>query len=62
LETEGSRPGRRERARCYTEVSAASARLREIAVAAGMRTLRKSGIEAIRDGRTTIEEVLRETL
>jgi type IV pilus assembly protein PilB len=36
--------------------------LRRIAEQNGMRTLRKCGIEAIREGRTTIEEVLRETL
>ncbi|TAJ16786.1 MAG: type II/IV secretion system protein [Planctomycetota bacterium] len=51
-----------ERTRAAVLAGESAARLREIAVASGMRTLRKSGIEAIRDGRTTIEEVLRETL
>jgi type IV pilus assembly protein PilB len=51
-----------ERTRAAVLAGESAARLREIAIAAGMRTLRKSGIEAIRDGRTTIEEVLRETL
>jgi len=36
--------------------------LREVAVRRGMRTLRESGLLAIYDGRTTIEEVVRETL
>ncbi len=35
--------------------------LRRIAIDGGMRTLRQSGLEAIVAGRTTIEEVLRET-
>ncbi len=38
-----------------------SADLREIALGAGMRTLRSSGIQAVLSGLTTIEEVLRET-
>jgi type IV pilus assembly protein PilB len=36
--------------------------LREKAVAAGMMTLRQSGLRAVSEGRTTIDEVLRETL
>ncbi|MDP6424651.1 MAG: ATPase, T2SS/T4P/T4SS family [Planctomycetota bacterium] len=39
-----------------------TARLREQAKADGMRTLRESGLLAIYDGVTTVEEVLRETL
>ncbi len=35
--------------------------LREIALRGGMQTLRESGIQAVLEGRTTIEEVLRET-
>lgn len=38
-----------------------SADLRDIALRAGMRTLRDSGIQAVLSGLTTIEEVLRET-
>jgi len=38
-----------------------SADLRDIALRSGMRTLRTSGIDAVLSGRTTIEEVLRET-
>ena len=36
--------------------------LREKAVAAGMTTLRQSGLRAAAEGRTTIDEVLRETM
>jgi len=36
--------------------------LREVAIRRGMRTLRESGLLAIYDGLTTIEEVVRETL
>ncbi len=36
--------------------------LRETSIAEGMRTLRQSGLQAIFDGITTIEEVVRETL
>jgi type II secretory ATPase GspE/PulE/Tfp pilus assembly ATPase PilB-like protein len=35
--------------------------LRRIAIEGGMRSLRQSGLEAAAAGRTTIEEVLRET-
>ena len=35
--------------------------LRAMALRAGMRTLRTSGIQAVLAGKTTIEEVLRET-
>jgi type IV pilus assembly protein PilB len=35
--------------------------IRTAAIASGMRTLRESGLVALTDGRTTIEEVLRET-
>jgi type IV pilus assembly protein PilB len=35
--------------------------LRALSIRAGMKTLRQSGIRAILDGRTTVEEVLRET-
>ncbi|MBI4566944.1 MAG: hypothetical protein HY719_00950 [Planctomycetes bacterium] len=37
-------------------------RLRAQAKQEGMRTLRQSGIQAILDGLTTMEEVIRETL
>ena len=36
--------------------------VREAAVAGGMETLREVGLRAAAEGRTTIEEVLRETL
>ncbi len=35
--------------------------IRDLARAAGMRSLRESGLRAVTEGRTTIEEVLRET-
>jgi type IV pilus assembly protein PilB len=35
--------------------------VREAAIASGMRTLRESGLVAVADGRTTIEEILHET-
>ena len=35
--------------------------VREAAIASGMRTLRESGLDAVADGRTTIEEILHET-
>jgi type IV pilus assembly protein PilB len=37
-------------------------RIRELAVAGGMTSLRESGLRLVLEGRTTIEEVLRETL
>jgi type IV pilus assembly protein PilB len=40
---------------------ASTQEIRAAAVAGGMRTLRESGLRALVDGRTTIEEVLRET-
>jgi type IV pilus assembly protein PilB len=39
-----------------------TADLRREAAAAGMQSLRESGLRAITEGRTTVEEVLRETL
>ncbi len=39
-----------------------TADLRREAIAAGMRTLRDSGMRALTEGRTTVEEVLRETM
>lgn len=44
------------------ETNASIEDVRKAAVAAGMCTLRESGLKAAADGRTTIEEVLRETL
>jgi type IV pilus assembly protein PilB len=41
---------------------ASTADIREAAIRGGMRTLRESGLAALASGRTTIEEVLRETL
>jgi type IV pilus assembly protein PilB len=40
---------------------ASTQEIRAAAIAAGMRSLRESGLAALTDGRTTIEEVLRET-
>jgi type IV pilus assembly protein PilB len=42
--------------------NASTGELRGAAVQNGMRTLRESGLAAVTEGRTTIEEVLRETL
>ena len=42
--------------------NASTATVREHARSAGMRTLRESGLRAVRDGQTTVEEVLRETM
>jgi type IV pilus assembly protein PilB len=42
--------------------NAPTAKIREAACAAGMRTLRESGIRAVLEGVTTIEEILRETM
>ncbi|MEW6072283.1 MAG: GspE/PulE family protein [Planctomycetota bacterium] len=39
-----------------------TARIRDLARVAGMRTLRESGLRAVREGLTTIEEVRRETM
>jgi type IV pilus assembly protein PilB len=41
---------------------ASSHELRQRAIANGMITLRGSGLQKIRDGMTTIEEVVRETV
>ena len=38
-----------------------TAELRATAIRNGMKTLRESGLTAVAEGRTTIEEVLRET-
>ena len=43
-------------------VGAAAARRRGVALEEGMLTLRLSGIEKIKAGITTVEEVLRETV
>ena len=40
---------------------ASTQEIREAAIRRGMRSLRESGLVALSDGRTTIEEVLRET-
>ncbi|MCZ6598740.1 MAG: ATPase, T2SS/T4P/T4SS family [Planctomycetota bacterium] len=42
--------------------SKSTAGVRDEARAAGMRSLRQSGLRAVRDGVTTVEEVLRETM
>ncbi|MDE0895556.1 MAG: GspE/PulE family protein [Planctomycetota bacterium] len=41
---------------------ASTAELRRLAISAGMRTLRQAGIQRVLDGKTTIEEVIRETM
>ena len=43
-------------------VNQTSIELKRIAVAAGMRTIRRSGLQKVREGVTTIEEVVRETV
>ncbi|MFT6040431.1 MAG: type IV pilus assembly protein PilB [Planctomycetota bacterium] len=42
--------------------NASTAELRRLAVSAGMRTLRQAGIHRVLEGKTTIEEVIRETM
>jgi type IV pilus assembly protein PilB len=42
--------------------SASTRRVREAAVEEGMRGLRENGLLAIYDGKTTVEEVIRETM
>lgn len=44
------------------ESNASTADVREAAVSGGMKTLREVGLRAAAEGRTTIEEVLRETM
>jgi type IV pilus assembly protein PilB len=39
-----------------------TAELRAAAIAGGMRTLREAGLQSVTEGRTTVEEVLRETM
>ncbi|MEM9801685.1 MAG: GspE/PulE family protein [Planctomycetota bacterium] len=48
--------------RSLIEANASIEEIREAAVAGGMSTLREAGLRAAAEGRTTIEEVLRETL
>ncbi len=42
--------------------NAPTEKIRHLSRAAGMRTLRESGMRAVREGLTTIEEVRRETM
>jgi type IV pilus assembly protein PilB len=42
--------------------SAAATELRRVACLEGMTTLRRSGLEKVREGVTTLEEVVRETM
>jgi type IV pilus assembly protein PilB len=42
--------------------SAPAGELRAKAMAEGMLTLRQSGLEKVREGSTTLEEVVRETM
>ena len=42
--------------------NASTAQIRDLAKRRGMRTLRESGLRAIYDGQTTIDEVIRETI
>ncbi len=51
-----------ERVRQMIIEGASTDALRGAAIGEGMRTLRESGLDAIYDGNTTIEEVVRETL
>ena len=41
---------------------ASTAELRRLAISSGMRTLREAGIHRVLEGKTTIEEVIRETM
>ena len=43
-------------------IGATPIEIRKTAVAEGMLTLRRSGLEKVRKGITTLEEVLRETV
>ena len=49
------------RLRDAINTKAPTAELRRLAISNGMRTLRQAGIERILEGRTTVDEVLRET-
>jgi type IV pilus assembly protein PilB len=43
-------------------MNATSVELKKTAVANGMKTIRRSGLQKVREGVTTIEEVIRETV
>jgi type IV pilus assembly protein PilB len=51
-----------ERIRQLVLEHASMAQLRQAAVEEGLRTLRDSGLAAVFDGMTTVEEVVRETM
>ena len=51
-----------ERLRELIVVSAPVAELKSVAIAEGMLTLRMSGLQKVREGQTTLEEVVRETM
>jgi len=48
--------------RCAILASSSTEVIRQVAVKSGMRSLRQSGLMAIYDGLTTIEEIIRETI
>jgi type IV pilus assembly protein PilB len=47
---------------CSSDLQASTRVIRQEARKRGMRTLRESGLLAIYDGQTTIDEVVRETM
>jgi len=47
--------------RVAVHAQASTGELRTIAIGEGMNTLRQAGLKAVLDGRTTLEEALRET-
>jgi type IV pilus assembly protein PilB len=51
-----------ERLRELIVLSAPVVELRAVAIAEGMLTLRMSGLQKVREGQTTLEEVVRETM
>ena len=51
-----------ERIRRLIQNGASTGELHEAARQRGMRSLRESGLSAVRAGRTTLDEVLRETM
>ena len=50
-----------ESIKALVQTGASMEELRAAALGAGMRSLRASGLQAALEGRTTLEEVLRET-
>jgi type IV pilus assembly protein PilB len=51
-----------ERLRELIVTNAPTTELRKVAMLEGMLTLRQSGLQKVREGQTTLEEVVRETM